>query len=70
MVARFYSGSKGFVEAVCGLLREEEQLSAVTAGLKQVNKEYRTFMQEYSALTGVPVEPPEFKTFLDQLCAI
>lgn len=70
VVARFYSGSKGFVEAVCGLLRKEEQIATVTVGLKQVNKEYRTFLQEYSALTGVPVEPPEFKTFLDQLCSI
>lgn len=70
VVARFYCDSKGFVEAVCGLLREEEELAAVSAGLKQANKEYRTFLQEYSALTGVPVEPPEFKTFLDQLCSI
>jgi phosphomevalonate kinase len=70
VVGEFYTGSKGFVQSVYEVITGEEDFAVIKARLREINKAYRVFLQKYSTLTGIPVEPAEFRSFLDQICSI
>jgi len=42
----------------------------LTIKLNNINLEYRKFLQNYSQITQIPVEPPEFNTLLDEIATV
>ena len=38
--------------------------------MKQYNFRYRNFIQRYTEKTKVPVEPPQFNSFIDKILGI
>lgn len=54
----FYSGNKAFVKELYDLLCSKLEQKELMNQMKEYNFRYRKFIQRYTEITKVPVEPP------------